>query len=83
MHILGAVDVAEIDDHRAGHEVMQALKIERTELLPFGGDDECIGGFSTVISVLAIGNILQQSLVPDACRQDQTRVLGRPCPATQ
>jgi hypothetical protein len=46
-----------------------SFEVESAELLPFSRHDECVGGFSAVVSVIAIGNISQQGLsLAHACR---------------
>jgi len=68
-HLLGPIDVPEIDNDRTRHQITQALEIETTKLLPFGYDNERIGGFRAVIGVLAKGHILQHALsLIHACR---------------
>ena len=58
-HVLGPVDVAQIDDHRLRHLTLQALQIERAELHPFGHDHERIGPVRAGIGVLAIFDFWQ------------------------
>jgi len=55
VHFVGPVNVPEIDDDRASHPVTQAFQIERTELLPFGGDDERIMSDERSPSFIALG----------------------------
>src|SRR5579863_9011118 len=56
LHLVGAVDVAQIDDHRARHYALEPSQIERAELLPFGGDDDGIGAVGGGIGAVAIFN---------------------------
>src|SRR5205807_1988296 len=37
-HLVGAVDVAQVDDHRLRHRLLEAVEIERAKKLPFGDD---------------------------------------------
>src|SRR5215831_5826969 len=48
-HVLWNVDIAEIDQHRACHDFLQAMEIERAELLPFSDEHQGIGIFRTGI----------------------------------
>src|SRR6185437_981723 len=41
--VLAALDVAQIDQHFATHDVRQAGEIERAEHVPFGDDDQRLG----------------------------------------
>ena len=50
---LRRIDVAQVDQHRALHHVLQPLEIERAELLPFGHDHQRGGALGAVIGVLA------------------------------
>ncbi len=52
---LRPVDVAQVDDHRPRHRLLELVEIERAELLPFGDDDQRIGAFGAAIGAVAIG----------------------------
>src|SRR5579883_1603269 len=42
-HLVGAIDVAQVDQDRLLHRLLDALEIEGAELLPFGDADERVG----------------------------------------
>ena len=46
IHLLGLVDVLEIDDDWARYQIAQALEIESSELLSFSRNHQSIGSFS-------------------------------------
>jgi hypothetical protein len=49
LDLLGAIDVAQVDQDRLLHHRPQAFEIERPELSPFGDDDEGVGVLGAVI----------------------------------
>src|SRR6266704_6803554 len=58
-HVLGAIDVAQIDDHGLRHLTFQPFKIERAELHPFRHDHQCVGTARAYIGIVAIFDIGQ------------------------
>src|SRR6266581_57126 len=58
-HVLGAIDVAQIDDHGSRHLAFQPLKIERAELHPFRHDHQCVGTARAYVGIVAIFDIGQ------------------------
>src|SRR5712671_4785940 len=58
-HVLGAIDVAQIDDHGLRHLAFQPLKIERAELHPFRHDHQCVGAARARIGIIAIFDVGQ------------------------
>src|SRR5205085_4280220 len=59
LHLLGPIDVPEIDDHRPRHRTLKGVEIKRSELLPFGHDDQCIGAFRAVVGAVAVDDVGQ------------------------
>src|SRR5579859_665418 len=37
-HVVGLIDIAQIDQHRRVHQELDAVEVERPELIPFGDD---------------------------------------------
>src|SRR6202011_5861045 len=58
-HVLWAIDVTEIDDHRMGHLALQALQIECAILHPFGHDHHGVRAPHAGVGVVAIFDIGQ------------------------
>ena len=57
LHVLWRIDVSEIDDHRARHEVPQSFQIECAELFPLS-DDHCgVGFFDAIVWSFVIRHI--------------------------
>src|SRR5262245_38868382 len=55
--VVRLIDVLEIDDYRACHDLFEARQIERAELLPFGDNDQRVGAGGSGIGAVAIGHI--------------------------
>jgi hypothetical protein len=53
-HIVGSIDIAQIDDHRLRHFALQALQIKCAELRPFRDNHERIGAADASVGVFAI-----------------------------
>jgi hypothetical protein len=51
-HLIGAIDVAEIDNDRLGHEGFEPEKIQGAELLPFGRNHHRIRAFGRAIGAI-------------------------------
>jgi hypothetical protein len=62
LHVFRAIDVSQINHHRASHQTPHAFKIERTELFPFGNDHDGVRIFHAIVGPLAIGHIGQNLL---------------------
>ena len=58
-HFLGAIDVAQIDDHGLRHLALQARQIERAVLHPLGHDHHGVGAAHAGIGIVAIFDIGQ------------------------
>jgi hypothetical protein len=43
LDLFGAIDVAEIDQHRRLHHGLEAGEVQRPELVPLGDDAESVG----------------------------------------
>jgi hypothetical protein len=37
-HLVAAIDIAQIDEHRIAHDGLQPIEVERAKLVPFGDD---------------------------------------------
>src|SRR4051794_18237946 len=48
-HLVRTIDVAQIDEHRLVHGLLEPAEIEGAKLLPFGHDDEGVGTFGATI----------------------------------
>src|SRR5579863_4377483 len=62
LHLVGAIDVAQIDNDGARHGGFEPAKIERAELVPFGGDHQRFGAGRGLIGAAAIGDRRQRRL---------------------
>src|SRR5436190_1968992 len=72
-HLLGQVDVAQIDDRRRpGHRLLQPVEVERAELLPFRADHQRVRALGAVVLVAAINQLRQQLL----CLLHADRIVG-------
>ena len=60
VHFVGPIDVAQMDDHRLRHDILEPLQIEGAELFPFGRDDD--GALGCAIGDVAIGHRGKQRL---------------------
>ena len=80
LHVFRAINVSEIDHHRASHQVAHAFKIERTELFPLGNDHNGVRFFDALIGISTIGDVDQDLLGLLHSRPDRRRELGRPYP---
>src|SRR5712672_771212 len=58
-HILGTINVAEIDDHGLRHFALQAFEVERAVLHPLGHDHHGVGAAHAGIGIVAIFDIGQ------------------------
>ena len=58
-HVLGAIDVAQVDDHGLRQFALQALQIERAVLHPFGHDHHGVGAAHAGVGIVAIFDIGQ------------------------
>lgn len=56
------IDIPQVYNNGAGHQVAQALQVESTELLPLRGNDERVCGFGAIIGICAIDHIFQHRL---------------------
>src|SRR2546423_95622 len=57
LHVFRAIDISQINHYRAGHEVADALEVERTELLPFGNDHDGVGLLHAIIRSSTVGHV--------------------------
>ena len=60
-HILGTVDIPEIDKDPGGHCLAQPAEIKGAEGIPFGHDDKGMGACRRVIGILREMNIIEQA----------------------
>src|SRR5215470_14234920 len=62
VHVLGAIDVAQVDHHWTRHQLLEAVEVERAELLPFGDDHQRIGALGAIVCAIAIGHAVEHAL---------------------
>ena len=61
-HVVGLIDVAQVDQDRPRHHGLQAVEIERAELLPLGDDHQRVGAFRARVWPVAIGDVAEDGL---------------------
>ena len=49
-YLIGPIDVAKVDDDRAGYLALEAGQIERAKLLPLGHDHQRVRAFGAVLN---------------------------------
>src|SRR2546423_8571278 len=57
---LAAIDIPQVDQDLARHDLPKASEIQRAELLPLGHDYHCVGVFGTGIGISRVRDIRKQ-----------------------
>ena len=56
------INIPQVDNYRTSHQVVQALRVKGTELLPFCGDHQRVSTLGTFTSVLSVDHISECGL---------------------
>src|SRR5580704_17396284 len=57
LHLFGAIDIPQVDDHRPHHGGAEPGEIERPELLPFGRDHDRVGAGGRFVGAVAVDDV--------------------------
>src|SRR3979409_2369073 len=63
-HRLGVVDVATVDHHRPAHQLLDAIQVKVTKLIPLRDEDEGVSSDRDFVRVLHVFDVRHQESGP-------------------